>query len=199
MIEDKLTTLKKEYIKIKNPNQAGWTQLESQLGSQNYFNALPIVKSGAILASVFILTLTLLISSAKAAKPTSSLYPLKLLTQDIQSKITGKYENKIENIAQDIVKFQDSSLDLQKAIETYQKTLDKTKEQAEQKDNQQEFKQILDSQENKFRREIERSSQNRQKLQEVINQIEQIKGDVNGERDQRLNREDHQDEGNNND
>ena len=193
MIEDQLEKLRKEYLKIKAPDylvQNGWVDLQTRLSAQESPNRRFFPKPALIFASVILLFFAGSLTAAQAAKPGDVLYPVKLLSDDLQAKITGKEEIKLEKRAQEFIDLSNSSSEhLEEAARQYQKTLDESKNQAEKSGRQQEFRQSLEEQEEKLR-QAQDNNPSSQDLDEAIKETQRVRGEVQGTKDEHSNGED---------
>src|SRR3990167_5544083 len=136
MIEEKLENFRKVYIGSGKKNLTLPNILE-QLPSQNHPHAY------ALKAATFALAAVLLTGSvlgvAQAANPGTKLYPLKLLSDEVLAKITGKDELKIEKRAQEVINSTDASQrQRDEALDQFQKTLEETKKEAKESGRTQE-------------------------------------------------------------
>lgn len=187
MIEDQLDKLRKQYIKTSPASHLidqSWQNLSGELTSQNQSSPLPATRI-LIFVLAIILTTSGLVGAAQAAKPGNVLYPLELILDEIASNITGKEEIKIEKRAQEVIESVESSQKQQEeAIIQYQKTLEDTKEEAQQSGRQQEFRQTLEKQEEKFQDAATKNPGAQEKLQEVIKQTQRAKEEVKGQKDE---------------
>lgn len=179
MIEEKLENFRKVYINSgKN------------FAAPNILDQLPVQShphTYAIKALTLALAVVLLTGSAygtaQAASPGTRLYPLKLLSDEVLAKITGKQESKVEKRAQDVINSADASQKQQdEALEQFQKTLEETKKEAKKSGRIQEFRQTLDSEENNFKNAQQKNPS--QHLEQAIKQTQNAKGEVEGQRDQ---------------
>ncbi len=159
MIELNLEKIKDEYQNTKLPQYLiynGWADLKFKLPEkQNHFWKINIGR-GIIFASTCILITTFLLAGAQASKPGDALFPVKIFSEDIRATITGNYQQKIENRAQDILDLSTKSQDkLDQAIEKYQQTV---KESLEKTKDDQKY--------NDLNKSIERHNQEIKKIEE---------------------------------
>ena len=181
MIEEKLENFRKVYIGSGKKNLTLPNILE-QLPSQNHPHAY------ALKAATFALAAVLLTGSvlgvAQAANPGTKLYPLKLLSDEVLAKITGKDELKIKKRAQEVIESTNASQKQQEeALKEFQKALDQTEEEAKKSGKSEKFRQTLDSEEEKFKKAQEKNPS--QNLEEAIKRTKNAKGEVRGQKDQK--------------
>ena len=189
MIEDQLEKLRKEYLKTGPPiylEHHGWQDLSAKLENRKTVDLRLLFGRGLAFTSIVILLFASIVGTAQAAKPGDFLYPIKLLLDEVVAKVVGKQEIKIERRGQEIIDLSSSSSKhLEEAAREYQKALDATKQESEKSGRQQEFKNTLEEQEEKFREAQEKNPTSQDNLEEVIRQTQRAKGEVQGEKDQK--------------
>ena len=182
-----LEELKKEYIKTPIPSYLthdAWFDLQAKLTPNQGFNFSPRFAYGLIFVTFIFLT-TGVYTIAQAAKPASFFYPVKLLSDDILAKITGKQEIKIEKRAQEVIDLsRGPNQQLEEANKQYQKTLEETKTEAAKSGREQELRKTLEEQEQKLRQAQQQNPS--WQLEEAIKKTEEVKGQVQGQKDQKL-------------
>lgn len=175
-----LEDLKKDYIKTQAPS-SNWINFESKLTAQSP-NLRPAIKGSLTAFVLSTLIFSTVVGSAQAAKPGQTLYPLKILSDNVVAKITGKYEVKIEKRAQDVIDVsQKSESDLDEATKAYSETLEQTKKEAQKTQTQEKFKKTLEVQEQKLKEAQQKNSNVQDKLQDVIERTQEVRGEVKGQ------------------
>lgn len=150
MIEKNLEELKKVYQETKMPDYLiynGWADLKFKLPNQqnNFFRNL--VTKGLVFASICLLVSAGLIKSAQAAKPGDLLFPIKDFTQNVKAKITGNYQEIIQDRAQDVIDLSSKSQDkLNEAIRVYKQTVKDSQDNTKDSEKSQELKNTIEHQ-----------------------------------------------------
>ncbi len=109
MIDEKLNNLRKNYIKVKPTEflvKNGWDDLRVKIASEEELereeveslNKKPGYLSGLIFASLLLLVLIPTVSFAQGANEGDFLYPVKVLSDQVVSKITNKADKPKSNI-----------------------------------------------------------------------------------------------------
>lgn len=184
MIEDQIDKLRKEYIKASPDSlDALWQDLSGRLPIQNRARSLSVTR-----ALIFALTILLatggLLGAAQAGKPGDLLYPVKLLADEIVANITGKLELKIEKRAEEVIEsVKGSPKQQEEALREYQKTLEEIKEQAQKRGKKDQLKEALEKQEEKLKNAQQQNPS--QNLQEAIEHTQTVKGEVQGQKDEK--------------
>lgn len=192
MIEENLENFRKTYIVSTKSSHGNFEAISSKLGSQNQPNSFA-KKTVAVLLALILLSGSA-IGAAQASSPASPLYPLKLISDDVIYKITGSQQFKVEKRAQEVIDSKEGSQkEQEEALKQYQKTLEQTKEDAQKSGTTEQFRNTLDTEENKFKNA--QATNPSQHLEQAIQHTENAKGDVKGKKDQNQN---YQDPGQNN-
>jgi len=195
MIEEKLENFRKVYIGSGKYDFAP-PDILAGLPAQNRPHAY-LLKALIVVLAVVLLTGSAF-GAAQAANPGTRLYPLKLLSDEVLARITGKEELKVEKRAQEVINSTGASQKQQEeALEQFQKTLEETKKEAKESGRTQEFRQTLDSEENKFKNAQEKNPS--QHLEQAIKQTQNAKGEVEGQKDQQSPGQGNQNSNNRND
>ncbi len=185
MIEDQLENLRKEYRNLTPPVylvHQGWSDLANQLDERQTTDLRLLFGKGLVFASVILLLFGGLVTAAQAAKPGETLYPVKLLSDSVAARVSGKPEITVEKRGQEIIDLsQKPSEQLNEATKQYQKALDDSARQAKDSGKQQDFEKALDNQKQKFEREIEKNPQSKG-LEDAIKKTEQTQGQVQGQK-----------------
>lgn len=187
MIEEQLEKLRREYSKISPATdfeENGLVNLYLNLNPQKAPNRMVVHIPGLIFAIFTLLILGGFLITAQTAKPDTLLYPLKLLSDNLIAKVSGRPEIKIEKRGQEVIDLARSSQDkLDDAANRYQKTLEETKQEAQKAGRQQEFKNTLEKQEKKFKDAASQDPSLSTRLENTIRQTEETKGQVKGVED----------------
>jgi len=126
------------------------------------------------------------VTSSQAASPGDILYPVKVVSQDIYSKISGDIQRPIENRTEDVVgSIAGPSENLDEAIKSYENAITNSKNRIRDEESKQQFRQILEAQEEKLRSSSEDNDDEhaRDKIEELIEKTSEVKGEVKGERE----------------
>lgn len=189
MIKEQLEKLRREYSKISPATdfkENGLVNLYQNLNPQKAPNRMIVHIPGLIFATFTLLILGGFLTTAQTAKPGTLLYPLKLLSDNLIAKVSGRPEIKIEKRGQEVLDLARSSQDkLDDAANRYQKTLEETKQEAQKAGRQQEFKNTLEKQEKKFKDATSQDPSLSTRLENTIRQTEETKGQVQGAKDQK--------------
>jgi len=181
MIEEKLENFRKVYIG-SGKNDFAPPDILTQLPAQNRPHTYRIKALIVTLAAVLFSGSAFGIS--QAASPGTSLYPVKLASDEILAKVTGSQELKVKKRAQEIIESASASQKQQEeALEEFQKALDQTGKEAEKSGKSEKFRQTLDSEEEKFKKAQEKNPS--QNLEEAIKRTKNAKGEVRGQKDQK--------------
>lgn len=194
MIEEKLENFRKVYIGSGKKNFAP-PDILAQLPAQNRPYAYKLKALIVILAVVIFSGSAFGVS--QAASPGTSLYPLKLASDEILAKVTGRQELKIEKRAQEVIESTNTSQKQQEeALKEFQKALDETEEEAKKSGKSEAFRQTLDSQENKFKKAQEKNPSHH--LEEAIKRTKNAKGEVQGKKDNKSQSDEDEEENHDN-
>src|SRR3989344_4722425 len=194
MIEEKLENFRKVYIG-SGKNDFAPPDILTQLPAQNRPHTYRIKALIVTLAAVLFSGSAFGIS--QAASPGTSLYPVKLASDEILAKVTGSQELKVKKRAQEIIESASASQKQQEeALKEFQKALDQTEEEAKKSGKSEKFRQTLDSEEEKFKKAQEKNPS--QNLEEAIKRTKNAKGEVQGQKDQRPLDQGNQNESNGN-
>lgn len=177
---DRLDDLRKKYISTDPPQSLGkgWSGIEEKLGAQETPSSFTTHYIGTLALSFLLLSL-LIVGAAKASKPGDKLYPLKIITDKAEAKITRNPELKIERRAEDIIRVSDDPKRLDDAIIRYQKTVkEATQEVKPTKANK--LQQTLQRQEEKFKVQAKFHPALSEKLDEIIKVEQRVEGQVEG-------------------
>lgn len=180
-----LGDLRKDYLKTQS-KQPNWSAVENKLGAQN-INLRTVLHATLITITIMVLSISAITVSSQKSKPGEALYGVKIASDNLYSKISGNFDTSIEKRAQDVISSQNSPQQLNDATKQYKKTLEESKQRADQKGQSEEFKQTLQLQEEKFERAKEENHNSQQKLEEVINESKKVRGEIEGVRDQKQN------------
>lgn len=179
----KLEDLKKEYIKTQPSGNNGWYELESKLGVKMEHKYNFLHTRGLALAAFVILLSATVLATAQAAKPGNPLYPVKILSDNTQAKISGNYEMTIEKRAQDVIDSQESQKNLDKATQEYLNTLEEIQQKPKDEEAQKELENTLKEQEQKFQNAQSQYHWDEDRFGEIIRRIRRARGEVEGARD----------------
>ena len=181
MIEEKLENFRKVYIG-SGKNDFAPPDILAQLPAQNRPHTYRLKALIITLAAILFSGSAFGIS--QAASPGTSLYPVKLASDEILAKVTGSQELKVKKRAQEIIESANASQKQQEeALKEFQKALDQTEEEAKKSGKSEKFRQTLDSEEEKFKKAQEKNPS--QNLEEAIKRTKNAKGEVRGQKDQK--------------
>ncbi|MDP2632457.1 MAG: hypothetical protein Q8P25_01910 [Candidatus Curtissbacteria bacterium] len=178
----KFEDLRHDYLNITGA-KSGWETIEKSLGSQNR-NIQPVVQKGLITTAILLLSISTTVITAQKSKPGGSLYAVMVLSDKVYSSITGNYEATIAKRAQEVIDSQNSPQQLDEAAKQYSNTIEDSKKQADQKGEEKKFNETLQEQEEKLEQARKNNSENQQKLEEIIDHSQRIRGEVEGDRDE---------------
>ena len=188
MIEEKLESLRKEYLKIGPPiylEHHGWQDLYTKLESRQDLGLNLLFGKGLAFGSLLLLLFGGVVGVAQAAKPGNALYQVKLAADEVAATVLQKPEIKVKRRAQEVINVSsDSKEQLDEATREYQKSLEDSRQDAQRSGRGQDFANTLDEQEKKFRKAQEDNPESADKLEEAIKQTEQARGEVQGESDE---------------
>ncbi len=182
-MDDQLEKYRKLYLRTTIPatlEYEGWNNVRTQLVEHDLPFAKKSYLPGLALASIVLLvTLT---SIAQAANPGQSLYPVKLLTDDLVSKVTNKPELKIEKRGQELLELSHNPQNpkLLEAKKQYQQALNEATIEAKQPSQKKQLKQTLKDQQQKFEDQSKSDPASSKKLESVIEQTRKAQGEVQG-------------------
>ncbi|GEM_PF-5502152 len=192
MIEEKLESLKKEYLKTKTSDYLvnyGWSNLESRLNNQTEQRHLAFINPAriALAFSAFLIIFAVPFVFSQNAKPGESLYPLKIASDTVTAKVTGNYEANIEKRAQEVIQTSENGESFEEASKQYQQTIDEAKNKAERGDEakKEELRKKLEEQEKKFEGANKESQKSKKRLEEIRDKTRQIRGEVKGNKDEK--------------
>jgi len=192
MIEEQLNNLKKEYLKTEMPHYLqnyGWQNLESRLAEVKspQFSFFPKRAFAFAVLSVIILLISTLAISQKS-KPGQTLYPVKVLSDQVYSQVTGNYEATIEKRAQEVIDTSGNGESFEEASKEYQKTLDEAKEKAkdENEEKKEELRKKLEQQEKRFENaQKEENQKSKNRLNDILERTRRTRGEVKGSKNER--------------
>lgn len=195
-MEEKLESLKKEYLKTKTPNYLknyGWANLQSRLTDQKELGHLPLVNARRVILafSILLIIFSIPLTFAQTSKPGQSLYQLKIASDKLTAKVTGDYETNIERRALEVIESSENGSSFDEASKQYQQTIDEAKQKAVNEDEKkkEELRKKLEEQERKFQNAKKESEKSKKRLEEVRNRTRQIRGEVKGDKDEEENRD----------
>lgn len=201
-IEEQLTNLKNDYQSTQLPSYLiydGWPKLRLQLAGRKTGFFPAYFKKALIFAVLLLLVLVTTAKVSQAAKPGDKLYPVKLATENIESLVTGRQTNKIENRAQEIINISKSSdNNLDAAVKRYEDAVDASKNNTSDK-NKQELKNTLRDQEEKLRETQSRDREDQELIDKAAEKTREVRGDIKGEKDNDSNSQNQQEEKSDND
>lgn len=179
MIEKYLNSIKDQYQNTQMPEYLiynGWADLKFKLPTQQNKFWQTFLSRGLIFATFIMFISTALVGIAQAAKPGEALFPIKTLTEDIKAAITGNYQEKIENRAQDVIDLSTRSQDkLNQAIEKYQQTVKESLEKTKDNQNNDELNKAIEEHNQQIKK-IENRDSNQPSDSETNNGNALIKG-----------------------
>lgn len=183
MIEEQLELARKNYIKssVGDIDQS-WAALQTRLGAQQHFY-LPKSASKTLIIVAVLLTFAQV--PIEAAKPGQFLYPVKLLSDEVIAEISGKLDYKVNRRAQEIIDLSEgNSSNLEEAQTQYRQTLEDVKKEAQKSSRQEQFDKILEQQQQRFEKAIEKNPSGRSHLEEAIKKTKEAKSPVKGTREE---------------
>lgn len=181
-LEKELENLKKEYIHQEIPGylkEHGKENLNSRLGENHIFHFKYQPRPRFAFAFFGLVLVATIMIFAQNSKPSTLLYPVKILSDRVVAKLTGDNQTLIEKRTSDLI---NSTTQSQKAVDQaskeFQKSLDEAKSSAGREDKKQEFQETLENQEESLKRAKQENPQVRG-LDEAINHIDRIREETN--------------------
>jgi len=189
MLEEQFSQLKREYQETKTPDfliYNGWTNVRSQLTDRKFGVFWFVVRRISLAVLFLALIFGGVVTTSRAVAPGDFLYPVKVAGENLYAKISGNYQRPIENRIQDVVKTSsqgDGNLD--EAIKQYENTLDQSRNQSQDQQSRDQFKATLQDQADELRQAQEKSTnqKDREKLQQVIERTNEVRGEIKGAKD----------------
>lgn len=180
---DEMEMYRKIYLRTKVPaslQHQGWNFIRTQLA----YHEKPASKK-AWLPSLALASLAIFVALtgiAQAAVPGQLLYPVKLTTDNVLSRITNQPQIPIQNRANEVIEFSNKpdSQQLNQAVTQYQKSLQQAQTEASNAGQTVILKQSLQTQKLKLQQAVKNNPNSSQKLEPLIEQTEKIEGDVQG-------------------
>lgn len=179
MIEEKLENFRKVYISSGSKLNVA-PDILAHLPAQTKPHAYRLKALIVILTVVSFSGSVLGVS--QAASPGTTLYPVKLASDEILAKVTGRQELKIEKRAQEVIESANASQKQQdQALKEFQKALEETEEEAKKSGKFQEFQKALDNEKDKLKKAQEKNPS--KQLEEAIKSTKKNKGEIQGQKD----------------
>ncbi len=127
MINDELKKLKEYYSDVTLENEQVdelWMQLSNRLPDKQD-TAHRFSPSFAMASLVVIVALGISFQLVSAAQPTSALYPIRLLADNMGAKVTGNYDKVLEKRTEDIIEAakKNSTSEVKEAAKAYSDSL----------------------------------------------------------------------------
>lgn len=137
----------------------------------------------AFLVSLLVF-LTGIVGLAQAAAPGSTLYQVKVLSDKVVAKVSGKPEINTERRAQDVIEVSKSRpAMLPEASKQYKQALTETEQAVEQdKVHQKQFSNSLDKQKQWLKEAIEENPKSKDELKQVLQSAQSAKEKLNKEK-----------------
>jgi hypothetical protein len=174
--------LRKIYLKTPIPTDLennGWSRVKSGLDKRGGFNPRLIQRPIALFISL-LLVLTVLTATVQAANPGDVLYPVKLLSDQIQAKVTNNPQKVIEKRAGEIVKMSDQAPEkVDRAVEEYQKAVVKTQTTVKEEDKV-ELKKTLSVQQERLEKIGDKHPEISDKVEKAIEDTKKAQGEIKG-------------------
>lgn len=179
-----LKKLKKSYLDTPIPGNLetnGWINVNSRLDRRSWLNGPQLRKPFYFFASL-VLLLTTLTATAQAAGPGDILYPIKLLSDQIQARITHNSEKVLEKRTDDIVKVsnEQSPEKVDKAVDAYRQTLIQSENSMKKEEEKNTLRQNLDTQEQKLEQVAKDHPDISPKINKAIEETKKAQGEVEG-------------------
>lgn len=176
---DEIELLRKKYITTNMPEnlKKRWDKLEPKLGNQEKPTSRHYRLEALVLAVLGIFLGT--VGMVRAARPGDTLYPVRIIVDNTQAKVTGNQEKVVEKRADDILEVRDDPKRLEDAINRYGQTVKEATE-AVKPSQKIELKQTLQKQQEKFKKEAQTSPALSAKMEKIIKAGEAKEGDIKG-------------------
>ncbi len=182
---ENIENLKKIYLKTPIPKDlSDWEQVKTRLEEKPRLSLSTYFQKGAFAFAVVLISLTTVAVGAQAAKPGDTLFPVRVMSDQIKAKITNTPSVPVEKRAQDIIDVSKSpSPRLDQAVTAYQKALDKSTQEVNKNNvitQEENLKDTLSKQEQKLEEVKKKNPDSSKKLDEAINQTKKAQGEVKG-------------------
>lgn len=163
-IEQYLKNLKKEYQKLE-PSQyfieQGWPKLKDKI-LETEIKKLPRLRATRAYLFLSLVLLILLsgvgvVQASQKSLPGEPLYPVKVLSEKVITKVTGNKTLEVENRAKEIIDLSKKEQEekLKETVEKYRETILKTKKEIEERGKEEKlFKKKLKKQQEEFEKVI---------------------------------------------
>ena len=182
-LSELLKEAKKDYLSVKPPERVtsyGWLELREKLDKKLSFRELAFLflvrPAFATALSIILLTgfAGAVLVSAQSSLPGETLYPVKRISEDVLSSITGSKVIKLESRAQEIIilsqKEDEDSDRLKESVIEYEVTVAKVEEKVEEEEKK-DIEEALE----KHKEEFERIYKNSKSKEEIKKAIEATK------------------------
>lgn len=178
-----LEQLKKIYLNIRPSEQEtekSWAEFKGKINSHSRFS-FPYFRYGVITLSLLVVFSAGLAGLTEAANPGSTLYPVKVLSDKVIAKVTGKPEIKIERRADDLIEVTKKSPEpapkkVEEASKQYQKALDETEKEVKKDEKKEErINNSLNKQEEKLKEAIKENPKSEGKLEKALEKTQEAK------------------------
>ncbi len=189
MSDERFKNLRREYLETPVPDfliYDGWVNVRLKLTPRSY--SFVRLFAGRFVMAVLILSLifTVAVTSSQAAAPGDFLYPVKVASQNVYSRISGDVKSPIENRIQDVIdSIAEPDENLDEAIKHYENTITNSKNRIRSEELKEQFKATLVQQEDKLKHLNEQndSEKRREMISELIDRTSEVRGEVKGEKE----------------
>lgn len=219
-IEKSLQKVKRDYLSITPPfemSKNGWVDLQERLGDKkkkkSWFILMPRLTGKLAFIILILLFLgiisTSVIKAAMNSLPGGTLHPVKRLSEDVFSSVTGNQQIKVDSRAQEIIELtkeqNDNSETLKKAVDDYKETVSRVKKKMGKSNTEKkEFRSRLKEHEKEFEQAVESTSSTKEVLGRAVEaardgQDDNDTEDQNQDTDNEQKSQDDKEDGNNTD
>jgi hypothetical protein len=186
MNNNKLTQLKHYYTEDSLSEEkvdAMWQELSAKLPNRQY-HPFHYTARYAVLALIMLVMIGGSSYTVHAAQPNTPLYSLRVLSESVVAKLSGRYDELIETRTDIIINAAQrrSDAEIQQAAEDYQKALDEAKvnQQTTTRDAKESLKETLRNAETKLRSVTPASPKTKSLIRQSIKATQQSQKDVKG-------------------
>jgi hypothetical protein len=186
MDEQELKQLKNIYLKTivsKQERDKSWSSVSHRLPKQESILFQYTLRYSLLFASFLIFLLLGVFTVAQAARPDEPLYPVKVLSDTIVSKVLHKPQIMVERRGKDVIDQSNSSpKQLEKATKEYKKALDEAALDIKGKDavQKQALKKSLNDQKDRLEKVSVINAWSKDLLQNAVAQTQKTQGEVHG-------------------
>lgn len=172
-----MNKLKKIYRDIKLPDkqvEKSWQDLRKRI---DVSSGIPYFKFGSVFLSLLFIFLSAIVVFAQTTTPGTTLYPVKILSDQIVAKVSGEPQIPIERRAQDLIEVSKKQpAKVEDASKQYTKALDNVQKETEQNNiKRDKVEDSLDKQEYLFKKAIDENPRSARELKKALENTNKVK------------------------